>query len=90
MEDLLKSNELKYAQGDISEPEVNLVRIRFHTSKLALVDSEAAYRKTKLDLGALMNLKLEEIKSLGLKGTLSDVYVLWQPYTCLLYTSRCV
>ena len=73
LENLLEKNRLKFKQGDISEPEVDQIRIRFGTSRLALVDAEAAYRKAKLDLGALMNLKLEEIKTLELKGTISDV-----------------
>ena len=38
-----------------------------------MVDAEAAYRKAKLDLGSLMNLKLEEIARLELKGTITDV-----------------
>jgi outer membrane protein, heavy metal efflux system len=73
LENLLEKNELKFKQGDISEPEVDQVRIRFRKSKLALVDAEAAYRKAKLDLGALMNFTLKEIKTLELKGTISDV-----------------
>ena len=73
LDDLLAKNERRFEQGDISEPDVNQVRIRLRTSKLALVDAEAAYRKAKLDLGAFMNLKLEEIKTLELKGTISDV-----------------
>ena len=34
---------------------------------------QAAYRKAKLDLGSLMNLKLEEIASLELRGTIRDL-----------------
>ncbi len=60
-------------KGPFLETDINQVRIRFRTSKLALVDAEAAYRKAKLDLGAFMNLKLDEIKTLELKGTISDV-----------------
>ena len=52
---------------------MNQVRIRLRTAKLGLVDAEAAYRKAKLDLGSLMNLKLEEIAQLELKGTITDV-----------------
>ncbi len=72
LEDLLEKTERRFERGDISEPEVNLARIRLRTSKLALVDAEAAYRKAKLDLGAFMNFKLEEIATLELKGTISD------------------
>jgi cobalt-zinc-cadmium efflux system outer membrane protein len=70
---LLEKNEGLFDKGAISQIEINQVRIRFRTSKLALIDAEAAYRKAKLDLGALMNLKLGEIKMLELKGTISDV-----------------
>ncbi len=70
---LLEKNEGLFEKGSISQTDINQVRIRFRTSKLALVDAEAAYRKAKLDLGALMNLKLDEIKTLELKGTISDV-----------------
>lgn len=70
---LVEKNEGLFDKGAISQIEINQVRIRFRTSKLALIDAEAAYRKAKLDLGALMNLKLGEIKMLELKGTISDV-----------------
>jgi outer membrane protein, heavy metal efflux system len=69
----LEKNEGLFEKGAISQIEINSVRIRFRTSQLALVDAETAYRKSKLDLGALMNLKLEEIKTLELKGTINDV-----------------
>jgi outer membrane protein, heavy metal efflux system len=71
--DLLEKNERRFEKGDISEVDINQVRIRLRNAKLGLVDAEAAYRKTTRDLGALMNLKLEEIKTLELKGTISDV-----------------
>src|SRR5262249_23194323 len=38
-----------------------------------LVDAEATYRKAKLELGGLMNLRLDEIAKLELRGTISDV-----------------
>jgi outer membrane protein, heavy metal efflux system len=71
--DLLESNERRFEKGDISQGDINQVRIRLRTAKLGLADAEAAYRKAKLDLGAFMNLQLEEIKTLELKGTISDV-----------------
>ena len=63
----------RFKKGDISLADLNQVRIRLRTARLGLADAEAAYRKAKLDLGSLMNLKLEEIAQLELKGTISDV-----------------
>ena len=71
--DVTERNEERFKKGDISLAELNQVRIRLRTARLGLVDAEAAYRKAKLDLGSLMNLKLEEIARLELKGTISDV-----------------
>ena len=59
--DVTKRNEERFKKGDISLADLNRVRIRLRTADLGLVDAEAAYRKAKLDLGSLMNLKLEEI-----------------------------
>jgi cobalt-zinc-cadmium efflux system outer membrane protein len=71
--DVTERNEQRFKKGDISEAELNQVRIRLRTARLGLVDAEAAYRKAKLDLGSLMNLKLDEIAQLELRGTISDV-----------------
>ena len=66
-------NEQASAKGDISLADLNQVRIRLRTARLGLVDAQAAYRKAKLDLGSLMNLRLDEINGLEIKGTISDV-----------------
>jgi outer membrane protein, heavy metal efflux system len=71
--DITNRNEERFKRGDVSLAELNQVRIRLRTARLGLVDAEAAYRKAKLDLGSLMNLKFEEIARLELKGTISDV-----------------
>jgi outer membrane protein, heavy metal efflux system len=71
--EVMERNEQRFKKGDISLPQLIQVRIRYRTAKLGLVDAEAAYKKAKLDLGSLMNLKLEEIGRLELKGTISDV-----------------
>jgi outer membrane protein, heavy metal efflux system len=71
--EVTERNEQRFKKGDISLADLNQVRIRLRTARLGLVDAEAAYRKAKLDLGSLMNLKLEEIGRLELKGTISDV-----------------
>lgn len=71
--DITNRNEERFRRGDISEAELNQVRIRLRTARLGLVDAEAAYRKARLDLGSLMNLRLEQIARVELKGTISDV-----------------
>jgi cobalt-zinc-cadmium efflux system outer membrane protein len=113
--------------GQIPLSDLQLVQIKLQTARLGLVDAETAYRKAKLDLGALMNLPNAEARAIEPRGTindrapqpppleeltrlalenrpdvlafrlgivraeadvrlaranaLSDVYVLWQPYT---------
>ena len=71
--DVTERNEQRFKKGDISLADLNQVRIRLRTARLGLVDAEATYRKAKLDLGSLMNLKLDEITRLELKGTINDV-----------------
>ena len=61
-------NEQKYKKGVISLGELNAVRIKFQKAQLGLVDAEASFRKAKMDLGSLMNLRPEEIASLELRG----------------------
>jgi outer membrane protein, heavy metal efflux system len=68
-----EGSEKRFRGGDISQGEVNQVRIKARTAKLGLVDAEAAYRKAKLDLGSLMNLTLGEIARLEVKGTIADL-----------------
>jgi cobalt-zinc-cadmium efflux system outer membrane protein len=66
-------NEQLFQRGVISLADLNQVRIRLHTARLGHADAEAAYRKAKLDLGSLMNLKLDEVAKIELKGTIKDV-----------------
>src|SRR5262249_49979361 len=66
-------NEQLHAKGQISQGDLNLVRIRLRTTELGLADAEAAYRKAKRDLGSLMNLTLEEIDRIELRGTIRDL-----------------
>ena len=53
--------EQRYEKKYISLGELNAVKIKQQNAQLGLVDSEAAYRKAKLDLGSFMNLTHEEI-----------------------------
>ena len=73
LEKLAAANEQRFLKGDISQGDLNQIRIRLRNAKLGVVDSQAAYRKAKLDLGSLMNLNLKEIASLELRGTIRDV-----------------
>jgi cobalt-zinc-cadmium efflux system outer membrane protein len=70
--DIAAGNEERFKRGDISIADVNRIRIRLRTARLGFVDAEAAYRKARLDLGSLMNLKLEEIAHLDLNGSIDD------------------
>jgi outer membrane protein, heavy metal efflux system len=71
--DIVEQNEKRFLKGDISQGELNEVTIRLRTARLGQLDAEAAYRKAKLDLGSLMNLTLDEIAQLELRGTINDV-----------------
>jgi cobalt-zinc-cadmium efflux system outer membrane protein len=59
--------------GQVPLADLNLVTNKLRIARLGLRDAEAAYRKTKLDLGSLMNLKIKEISTLELRGTIRDV-----------------
>ena len=73
MVDIVDQNEKRFLKGDISQGELNEVTIRLRTARLGELDANAAYRKAKLDLGSLMNLTLDEIAQLELRGTINDV-----------------
>jgi outer membrane protein, heavy metal efflux system len=73
LEDLTARNEDLFLRGAITQGDLNRIKIRLRNAKLGVVDSEAAYRKAKLDLGSLMNLTLKEIASLEIRGTIQDV-----------------
>jgi cobalt-zinc-cadmium efflux system outer membrane protein len=71
--ELLEQNETRFNKGDISKGVFSSVKVRLRTAQLGLLDAEAAYRKSKRDLGGLMNLTLKEIESLELNGSIQDV-----------------
>ncbi len=70
---LTDQTEKLAVKGSVSRGDLNRVKIQFQTTKLSLADAEASYRKARLGLGALMNLSVEEILKLELRGTISDV-----------------
>ena len=73
MGELRALTEQRYEKKYISLGELNAVKIKQKNAQLGLVDSEAAYRKAKLDLGSFMNLTHEEIAALELRGTIDDL-----------------
>ena len=60
-------------RGQVPLADLNLVENKLRIARLGYRDAEAAYRKSKLDLGSLMNLKIAEIAKLELRGTIIDV-----------------
>ena len=53
--------------------DLNLVENKLRIARLGSRDAEAAYRRTKFDLGSLMNLRIDEINRLDLHGTIRDL-----------------
>ena len=62
-----------YEKGQIPLADLNLVKNKLRIARLGSRDAETSYRKAKLALGSFMNLKLDEIAKLALRGTISDV-----------------
>jgi cobalt-zinc-cadmium efflux system outer membrane protein len=60
-------------EAQIPLADLYLVENKLRIARLGARDAEATYRRAKLDLGSLMNLKINEISTLELKGTISDV-----------------
>jgi cobalt-zinc-cadmium efflux system outer membrane protein len=72
LEQMLELTQDLYKKGQIPVSDMNLAEIKLRISRLGLRDSEAAYRKTKLDLGALMNLTSEEANAIEPRGSIRD------------------
>ncbi len=70
---LAARNEQLFQRGEISRGDLNRVKIQLETTKLGLLDANAAYRKAKLDLASLMNMTIAEADALDIKGTIRDV-----------------
>jgi outer membrane protein, heavy metal efflux system len=60
-------------RGQIPPADLDVVENKLRIARLGARDAEAAYRRTKLDLGSLMNLKIDEIGKLELRGTIEDL-----------------
>jgi len=62
-----------YESGQVPLADLNLAENKLRIARLGSRDAQASYRKAKLDLGSLMNLKLDEIAKLELRGTIRDL-----------------
>jgi cobalt-zinc-cadmium efflux system outer membrane protein len=72
-EQLVTLTRQLYEKGQIPLADLNLVENKLRIARLGARDAEATFRRTKLDLGSLMNLKIDEINGLELKGTIDDL-----------------
>jgi cobalt-zinc-cadmium efflux system outer membrane protein len=71
-EQLVSLTKALHDRGQVPLADLNVVENKFRIAQLGARDAEAAYRKAKLDLGSLMNLKIDEIATLELYGTIRD------------------
>jgi cobalt-zinc-cadmium efflux system outer membrane protein len=73
LEKLQTLTEGLLGKGQIALADLNAVKIKLRIARLGLQDAEAAYRRARLDLGALMNLTNEEARAMELRGSIDDV-----------------
>jgi len=59
-------------RGSVATSDLNRVQIQLRTAQLGLIDAQAAYLKSKLDLGALMNLPNQQARALEIRGSIRD------------------
>ncbi len=72
LESLASRTEELFGRGAVSQGDFNQVRVQLKTSKLGLLDAEAAYRKAKLNLISILNLPRDTIETLDLRGSILD------------------
>lgn len=70
LESLVERTEQLHEQGSVSLGDLNRARNQLRAARLGLEDAEAAFRKAKIDLGALMNLDRSEIQAMTLRGSI--------------------
>ena len=71
-EELTRETKRLHDSGQVPLADLNLVENRLRIARLGSRDAQAVYRRAKLDLGSLMNLTLDEIAKLELRGTIED------------------
>jgi outer membrane protein, heavy metal efflux system len=69
---LVEKTRQLHQEGQVALADLNLVENKLRIARLGSRDAQAAYRRAKLDLGSLMNLTLDEIAKLELRGTIQD------------------
>ena len=72
LENLSGRTQQLFGKGEVSLGDLNQVKVQLKTSKLGLLDAEAALRKAKLDLISLLNLPRESVQTLDLRGSILD------------------
>ncbi len=61
-----------YRKGSLAISDYNRVKIQLRTARIGLIDAEAAYRRTRLDLGSVMNLSRQEAAAIEVRGSIND------------------
>jgi cobalt-zinc-cadmium efflux system outer membrane protein len=59
-----------HERGQLPLADLNVVENKLRIARLSQRDAEASYRKSKLDLGALMNFSLEEAAALEIRASI--------------------
>jgi len=72
LESLASRTEQLFGKGEVSQGDLNQVKVQLKTSKLGLLDAEAAYRKAKLDLISVLNIPRDAVETLDLRGSILD------------------
>ena len=62
--------ERLFRGGGVNRVDYDRVRVQLRTAELGLIDARASYRKSKLDLGSLMNLPIKNSAALELRGSI--------------------
>jgi len=72
LENLASRTGQLFGKGEVTLGDLNQVKVQLKTTRLGLLDAEAAYRKAKLDLISVMNLPRDAVESLDLRGSILD------------------
>jgi outer membrane protein, heavy metal efflux system len=72
LENLAGRTEQLFGKGEVSLGDLNQVKVQLKTSRLGLLDAEAAFRRAKLDLISVLNLPRNAVDSLDLRGSILD------------------
>jgi cobalt-zinc-cadmium efflux system outer membrane protein len=67
---LLDRTERLFKGGGVNRVDFDRVRVQLRTAKLGLIDAQASYRKSKLDLGSFLNLTIKEATAMELRGSI--------------------